>query len=81
MASSRHIPRSGICTRSKLISHDTELAGTWRGVTDAMLIFVRLRCLMDIQTYSKQTGLFSAVVAAFIIETYKMLLPTLAAQR
>ncbi|KAI0290963.1 hypothetical protein BC826DRAFT_955940 [Russula brevipes] len=40
--------------------HDTELAGTWRGQTDAMLIF---------------TGLFSAVVSAFIIETYKMLLP------
>ncbi|KAI9454503.1 hypothetical protein F5148DRAFT_426246 [Russula earlei] len=40
--------------------YDTELAGTWKGVTDAMLIF---------------TGLFSAVVSAFIIETYKMLLP------
>ncbi|KAH9959478.1 hypothetical protein BC827DRAFT_1110749, partial [Russula dissimulans] len=40
--------------------HDTELAETFKGVTDAMLIF---------------TGLFSAVVSAFIIETYKTLLP------
>src|SRR5712671_1600447 len=39
MDSSRHLLRSGNCTRSKL------------------------------------TGLFSAVVSAFIIETYKMLLP------
>ncbi|KAI0263088.1 hypothetical protein BC834DRAFT_828022, partial [Gloeopeniophorella convolvens] len=40
--------------------HDTALTETWKGETDAMLIF---------------TGLFSAVVSAFIIETYKTLQP------
>ncbi|KAI0291772.1 hypothetical protein B0F90DRAFT_1610799, partial [Multifurca ochricompacta] len=45
---------------SEADKHDIELAETWKGETDAMLIF---------------TGLFSAVVSAFIIETYKTLLP------
>ncbi|KAI0253373.1 hypothetical protein BJV78DRAFT_1123091, partial [Lactifluus subvellereus] len=50
--------------------HDTELAETWKGETDAMLIFVHKTI-----DAAPKTGLFSAVVSAFIIETYKTLLP------
>ncbi|KAI0290973.1 hypothetical protein BC826DRAFT_864741, partial [Russula brevipes] len=41
-------------------NHDKALVDGWKGNTDSMLIF---------------TGLFSAIVAAFLIETYKSLLP------
>ncbi|KAI0297327.1 hypothetical protein BC826DRAFT_907706, partial [Russula brevipes] len=46
--------------QAKANKHDKELTETWKEETGAMLIF---------------TGLFSAVVSAFIIETYKTLLP------
>jgi Family of unknown function (DUF6535) len=66
---------------SEADKHDTELASTWKGETDAMLIFVRDPPLVPRISQAKiidgtpKTGLFSAVVSAFIIETYKILLP------
>ncbi|KAF8500446.1 hypothetical protein F5888DRAFT_1590070, partial [Russula emetica] len=43
--------------------YDRELVDSWKSNTDSMLIFVSF------------TGLFSSIVASFLIETYKTLTP------
>ncbi|KAI9511927.1 hypothetical protein F5148DRAFT_974518 [Russula earlei] len=45
--------------------YDKEQAESWKGDTEGILVFVR-----------RTTGLFSATVAAFIIESYKQLQPS-----
>ena len=59
---------------------DKEQSESWKGDTEGILVFVRpsasflhLR-LISMNVY--QTGLFSATVAAFIIESYKQLQPS-----
>ncbi|KAI0266202.1 hypothetical protein BC834DRAFT_986485 [Gloeopeniophorella convolvens] len=47
---------------------DKEITESWKGDTDGILVFVMSNALL-------KTGLFSATVAAFIIESYKQLSP------
>ncbi|KAH8983946.1 hypothetical protein EDB86DRAFT_2746910, partial [Lactarius hatsudake] len=47
---------------------DKEQSESWKGDTEGILVFVS-------DSFAFQTGLFSATVAAFIIESYKQLQP------
>ena len=57
--------------------YDTELSNTWKEDAGGLLTFVSPHVLTPVfvaMTTSK-TAIFSATVAAFIIESYKMLSP------
>jgi hypothetical protein len=58
---------------------DKEVAESWKGDTDGILVFVSHRLvLLQCQCLKKnilKTGLFSATVASFIIESYQNLSP------
>src|SRR6266702_2387567 len=58
---------------------DTEVTESWKGDTDGILVFVSPGPVPFVHIhhlkYILKTGLFSATVAAFIIEIYKKLSP------
>src|SRR6266702_2891715 len=58
---------------------DTQVTESWKGDTDGILVFVS-SCAVPLVHIHRlkhvlKTGLFSATVAAFILESYKMLSP------
>jgi hypothetical protein len=57
--------------------HDERIAGTWKEDAAALVVFVgpNLSILPSAVMTTSKTGLFAAVVAAFIIESYKKLSP------
>ncbi|KAI0276691.1 hypothetical protein BGY98DRAFT_877575, partial [Russula aff. rugulosa BPL654] len=57
--------------------HDKELVDSWKSNTDSMLIFVSFiyRNTHTFLTETHKTGLFSSIIASFLIETYKTLIP------
>lgn len=63
---------------SRAENHDKEIAESWKADADGILIFVRpghrfILCALQLKV--GQTGLFSAIVAAFVIEGLKNLQP------
>ena len=59
--------------------YDSRVAGAWKEDANGILVFVSLSLLVPLftmmTTWSWKTGLFSATVGAFIIESYKNLSP------
>jgi hypothetical protein len=57
--------------------HDERIAGAWKEDATALVVFVgpNLSILPSAVMTTSKTGLFAAVVAAFIIESYKKLSP------
>jgi hypothetical protein len=63
---------------SRAENYDKELAESWKADADSILIFVRpgfrfISCALQLKV--GQTGLFSAIVAAFVIEGLNNLQP------
>ena len=57
--------------------YDKRLTSGWKDEANGVLVFVSLRLLVpvSISVTIWETGLFSAIVASFIIESYKLLSP------
>ena len=62
---------------NEVIEDDKQIADAWKGGSTGILVFVSPNLLISlfISMTSFKTGLFSAIVAAFIIEFYKQLSP------
>lgn len=55
--------------------HDDNIVRNWKEEIDTLLVFVRVTdvCVPDVDLTGQQAGLFSAIVTAFITESYQWL--------